>query len=76
MTQTRRMSAAGTAAGTAILFTTATLANYLVLPLWGLHPSPTDSLSIALFYTGLSLAQGYPIRRFFNWLNTRKDPFK
>lgn len=47
MTQTRRMSAVETAAGTAIRFT-----------------------------TGLSLAQGYPIRRFFNWLNTRKDPFK
>lgn len=76
MTQTRRMSAVETIAGTAIRFTIATLANYFVLPLWGLHPSPTDSLSIALFYTALSLAQGYPIRRFFNWLATRKAPFR
>ena len=66
--QTRRMSLIEAAAGTAIRFAVGASANFLVLPLWGLHPSVGDSLSIALFYTGLSLAQGYPIRRFFNWL--------
>ena len=41
-------------AGTAIRFSVGAGANFLVLPLWGLHPSVGDSLSIALFWSVIS----------------------
>jgi hypothetical protein len=66
--QSRGMSLVETVASTAIGLFINTVANYLVLPLWGLHPSVGDSIALAVVFTGLSLARGFMLRRGFEWV--------
>ncbi len=51
----------------------ATLANYFLLPLWGLHPSPTDSMGMAVVFFLLSIAMRFPLRRLFRWIENPRS---
>lgn len=60
------MSAIESFTGTAVGFIINTTANYTLLPLFGLHPTIANSMSIAVLFTLISLARGYILRRIFN----------
>ena len=47
-------------------FAVAVLANILVLPLFGFHPSIGEATSIGVIFTLISLCRSYIIRRTFN----------
>ncbi len=63
--QSRRMSLIESLGSTAIGLLINTTANFLVLPLFGLHPSIVDSLLLACIFTILSVARGFVLRRLF-----------
>src|SRR5215469_12708171 len=66
LTQSRTMSLVESATNIVVGFAIATVANLTVLPLFGLHPTLSDSVEISLIYTALSLVRSYTLRRFFN----------
>ncbi len=68
MTQTRRMSLIETVAGVAIGFTVSVLASMVVYPAFGHSFTLSQNIGITLIFTALSIARGYLVRRFFNWL--------
>ena len=41
-------------------------ANLVILPLFGFNVTPTDALGIGVFFTVISIARSYVIRRWFN----------
>jgi len=47
------------------------LQHFVVNPLWHLHSSPLDSISITVFFTVVSLVRSYFFRRIFNKLGTK-----
>lgn len=51
---------------TAIGYLVAVLANFLVLPIFGFHPSFAESNGIALLFTLISVIRSYCLRRLFN----------
>lgn len=67
--QSPRSSFVESLAGTLIGFGVAIAANWYLLPLWGFHPDLSQSASISVLFTGISLARGYLIRRLFNYLH-------
>lgn len=64
--QSRRGSLIEATANTAIGYLVAVLANVAVLPMFGLHPSVSDSFAIGLVFTIISLVRSYALRRLFN----------
>jgi len=69
MSQSRTYSMIEAVANVAIGYSVATLANLVVLPLFGLHPSLGDAAGIGLIFTVVSLTRSYLLRRLFNrWL--------
>jgi hypothetical protein len=42
------------------------LANFVILPLYGFHITPSQNFTMGLLYTGISIARSYVIRRWFN----------
>jgi hypothetical protein len=46
------------------------LANYLILPFYGVPPSVKTSLEIGIWFTLISFIRSYFLRRAFNWLHT------
>lgn len=66
MTQSRRHSALEAAANVAIGYGVALAGQLLVFPLYGIHPHISDNLGIGLWFTGISLARSYLLRRAFN----------
>jgi hypothetical protein len=70
--QTVRQTAIETVCSTLVAFLlSVVLQHYFVNPLWHLHSSPLDSLSITVFFTVVSLVRSFYFRRFFNWLHNR-----
>lgn len=41
-------------------------ANLVILPIFGFNVTPTDALGIGVFFTIISIARSYVIRRWFN----------
>lgn len=68
MTQTRRMSLIETVSGVAVGFTVSVLASLVVYPAFGHAFTLRQNVGITLIFTALSIARGYLVRRFFNWL--------
>ena len=52
--------------GTAIGLLVSVVANFLVFPRFGFHPSIGENVAISLIYTAISIARQYCIRRWFN----------
>ena len=66
MGQTRIMSFIESASNTAIGLTINTLANLIVLPMFGLHPTTGDAVGLAAIFTVISIVRSYALRRMFN----------
>lgn len=64
--QTKTQSFIEALTGTFIGFLIATVANWLVLPLYGFEVSITASVEIAVIFTFISIARSYLVRRLFN----------
>jgi hypothetical protein len=66
MKQTRRMSIAETVVSTIVGFLITLLAQRFIFPAYGIHTSYAVDFQIVGWFTLLSIARGYVIRRFFN----------
>ena len=71
MTQSRRHSVVETAASVAIGYLVAVASQVVIFPMFGVHLPLADNLTIGLWFTIVSVARGYAVRRFFNRLNQR-----
>jgi hypothetical protein len=72
--QSRFMSGVETAINIVIGFTIQSLANWFVLPWFGLHPSVTDVLGLGAVMTVISIVRSYGLRRLFEALKGRTAP--
>ena len=66
MTQSRAMSAAESVANVAIGYGVAVASQIVILPLFGVHLALADNLAIGAWFTVISLARSYIVRRAFN----------
>lgn len=70
--QSRAESIFEVCVSTAIGFIVAFLANLVILPLFGFHPSFSQNFWLTVFFTFVSILRGILIRRLFNrWHETR-----
>ncbi len=58
-----------TAASVAIGYVVALLSQVIIFPLFGIHVPLSDNLMIGAWFTIISIARGYAVRRFFNWFH-------
>lgn len=66
MTQTRLGSLIEALFNTCIGLVISVIANQLVFPRFGFHPSLGENVAISSIYTVISIARGYCLRRWFN----------
>lgn len=66
MTQSRLGSLIEALFNTAIGLVISVIANQLVFPRFGFHPSLWENVAISLTYTAISIARQYVLRRWFN----------
>ena len=52
-------------------FITLLVYQFVINPVWGLTTSFNENLGITAVFTFVSIARGYLLRRFFNWLGHR-----
>lgn len=65
MAQSRGMSLVEALANNAIAFAVSIVANFLVLPLFDMRPSFSQSMGITIIFTAISIARTYVVRRLF-----------
>lgn len=68
MSQSRRMSFVESCINVAIGYGVAVLAQIAIFPLFGIRVSLADNLMIGAFFTVVSIARSYLLRRAFNWI--------
>ena len=51
-------------------------ANFLIFPLFGWQISLQENLLLGVFYTAISLARSYAVRRWFNGRLVRSEIFR
>lgn len=66
MSQSRAMSAIESAANVAIGYGVAVGSQIAILPLFGVHLPLADNMAIGAWFTAISLARSYVVRRVFN----------
>jgi hypothetical protein len=66
MMQSRQQSFIEACANVAVGYLVALLSQLIVFPLVGVQASIGQNLTIGAFFTAISLARSYLIRRFFN----------
>lgn len=66
MSQTRAHSAAESVANVAIGYGVAVASQIVILPLFGVHLPLADNMAIGAWFTAISLARSYVVRRVFN----------
>ena len=66
MNQTRLQSAIESAANVAIGYAVAVASQQAIFPLFGIRVSLADNLLIGGYFTLISLARSYAVRRWFN----------
>lgn len=66
MNQTRLGSLIEALANVVIGFSINWCANLLILPLFGFHVTGGQAFGIGLFFTAISIARSYALRRWFN----------
>ncbi|VTU31868.1 hypothetical protein H4CHR_02895 [Variovorax sp. PBS-H4] len=72
--QSKRHSLFEVVTGTAVAFLISLLVQqFIVDPLWHLHKSIFENLSITVLFTVVSVVRSYYWRRFFNWLNNKNN---
>ena len=67
MTQTKKQSAIEAAANILVGYTVNMLANFAIFPLFGWNITLEQNLLLGVFYTVVSFARSYGLRRFYNW---------
>jgi hypothetical protein len=70
--QTRWMSLMESIANVIVGFVVAVIAQILVFPLFGMHPTFSQNLWIGLIFTAVSLVRSYLLRRGFELLRIRQ----
>lgn len=72
--QSRRQSWIEQLLNTAIGFTISLAVwEWVVKPIWNVHTSFTENLSITCLFTVVSVIRGYTLRRIFNRLNKNNN---
>jgi len=66
MSQTRLQSAVESLANVAIGYAVAVASQMLIFPLFGIHITLADNLLIGGYFTLISIARSYTLRRWFN----------
>lgn len=66
MNQTRLGSLIEAVLNTAIGLVVSVIANQLIFPRFGFHPTLGENILISVIYTAISIARGYCLRRWFN----------
>lgn len=66
MSQSRRMSFVESCANVAIGYGVALASQLTIFPLFGIRVSLADNLLIGAFFTVVSIARSYAVRRLFN----------
>lgn len=66
MPQSRLESLIETCLSTAIGYVVALCSQLVIFPLFGVHLSLGSNLLIGLWFTAVSVARGYAVRRWFN----------
>ena len=70
--QLKRHSLIETIASTVVgFFVTMCVYEFVINPVWNLTTTFTENLGITAVFTFVSIARGYLLRRFFNWLGHR-----
>lgn len=70
--QSRLQSLIESCVNVAIGYGVALLAQFAVFPLYGLDVSLSTNFQIGLWFTVVSIARSYCVRRGFNWLHHRR----
>jgi hypothetical protein len=68
--QTKLQSLLESAANILIGYTVAVVSQLVLFPWFGIHIPLSDNLIIGLWFTVISLARSYGLRRFFNWFHS------
>lgn len=71
MSQSRKHSIYETVTNTAIGYVVNFAGQMVIFPVFGYHPALVQNLGIGAFFTVLSLARGYCLRRLFNYFHIR-----
>lgn len=66
MIQTRKMSMIESLTNMAIGYLVAVGSTFLVFPLFDIEIQPSDNFAIGAYFTAISLARSYAIRRWYN----------
>ncbi len=66
MAQTKKGSLIESISNVIIGYTVALLSQLLIFPMFDIHVPITDNLAIGAWFTVISLARSYVIRRWFN----------
>ena len=69
MSQSKALSAIESLANVAVGYGVAILSQLLVFPMFGIHIPLSSNLAIGAWFTVISLARSYAIRRWFNGLH-------
>ena len=64
--QSRLESLVETLLNTAIGFVVALVSQWLIFPFFGIHVGLSENLQIGFWFTLVSIARGYILRRYFN----------
>lgn len=67
--QTKRQSFVESVANVAIGYVVALAAQFAVFPLYGMEVPLMVNLQIGAWFTAISIARSYCVRRTFNWLH-------
>lgn len=72
MRQSKFLSAVETSVNTAVGYVMAVASQLVIFPLFDIHIELHQNLLMGLYFTVISLARGYVIRRWFNGLKFSK----
>lgn len=64
--QTKKQSIIESITNTAVGYFISLLSLFAIFPLLGIPSSPGKNVTISLYFTAISIARGYVLRRFFN----------
>lgn len=70
--QTKKQSLTEIITSVAIGYFVALFSQFIIFPLMGYDVPMSHNIIIGLWFTGVSVARGYAVRRFFNWFHRCK----
>lgn len=70
--QTKKQSLFEILTSVAVGYLVALASQIIIFPIFGIYVPIKDNLMIGLFFTAVSVARGYAVRRFFNYWHLRK----